>query len=830
MDLTHTPDKGLTQVKKRSRKRNSTHLDNNDTSKSKRRCTTKSGTTKRVHHLIKGNHRNVNGVPKHTNLNIDNTVNRTIRRHTKEEFSSIVQPGLGCEYSTPAWDNSEGDCILLRCKKDNHTTNYYKKDNKAEVISENVDPSTQCNQNDCMYNMKEGNILVEKSRTMDLLNTCSKEHTAIGKCTNYNMDMVNFKPWGLYCEVQVICTNCDFASEHARLYEEVDRSGPGRRAATGNVRVQVLLQDMPIGPTSAQLLFAAAGLKAGSLTGMQKMAYNVSEDTVVTNQNDLIKQQNHVKWVLQQRGVENTNEIKGAFDVVYGGTCRKSLNTPGPGASQATATFAENVTPQKKILALSHVNKICIKGSRLEGKGEPVRCGTNDRHTHPGCTANQQPHTPIHESILAADIAECLLDDTGLVVRQLCTDSDGKGPSGFNKVYDKAGQNPICWSKDLTHVSRTQRTHIANHKFCRGTFGQQPDGTTWNFKENLDNKKALAHDLPYRCAITLRNCINYYKQRRSQLKKNVEIVAAYMLLCYEGEHKACRSSKLAQLTGCKGGKNHWFTTSPHLSSQKISSLTLGKADSDFILKVIGMKLGQESLHYFIDLDTSSKCEATNRAIIQSLPKNKTFARTSRGRANSAILRVNNKFHDAVDMKCARSKCSLPKNSLSRKRMEQYTLKKDLSLVHKNKASSKQRRQTLKDLKVEKYYKQRKKITNPESYQKNQLDEAIGERSKAFDALEDVPFSLDENDNLSSALKRAQCSSHEVSNIVQNVKANSIKEWKRQSKMKRTRKAAAKGRIKIRNIARMEGTSQEQHIRSEHGYGRLILPRATSSKQ
>ena len=41
-----------------------------------------------------------------------------------------------------------------------------------------------------------------------------------------------------------------------------------------------------------------------------------------------------------------------------------------------------------------------------------------------------------------------------------------------------------------------------------------PDGTTWNFKENLDNIKTLAPDLPYQYAITLRNCIIFLQYKK----------------------------------------------------------------------------------------------------------------------------------------------------------------------------------------------------------------------------------------------------------------------------------------------------------------------------
>ena len=103
-------------------------------------------------------------------------------------------------------------------------------------------------------------------------------------------------------------------------------------------------------------------------------------------------------------------------------------------------------------------------------------------------------------------------------------------------------------------------------------------GDIANSKEFLDCRKALALDVPERVAMTLKNATQYWRGNTEKISQNVDIFAAYMLLCYEGNHKSCRSAPLARLTGCtdtKKGRN-WFSRSFSLSCQGISELQLTK--------------------------------------------------------------------------------------------------------------------------------------------------------------------------------------------------------------------------------------------------------------
>ena len=77
----------------------------------------------------------------------------------------------------------------------------------------------------------------------------------------------------------ITCTKCGYKSIRTKLYEELESGKRGRKAAVGKVRLQMMLQDTPIGPTKVQLLFAAVGVNSGSLISMQRGAYKAALPT-----------------------------------------------------------------------------------------------------------------------------------------------------------------------------------------------------------------------------------------------------------------------------------------------------------------------------------------------------------------------------------------------------------------------------------------------------------------------------------------------------------------------------------------------------------------------
>ena len=760
---------------------------------------------------------NPKAVLSHTNDSIDDhvtDVNRPCHRHEKEYFDVLTKETYSNQFSVPGADGMEGSAMVLRPKAPPTFDN---------ASSSSTDPRGR-------YNVNVGNILVEKSSIMELFNTTVQSHAAIGLCNNLHTDLIDFEPWGLFSSVIMICTSCGYSSPRTKLYQEISSSRPGRKAAAGNTRLQLLLQDMPIGQTELQLIFAAVGLRAGSLSGMQKASYKAAQATEDLAEADMSKWREFTKRVLADRGVIDSNQFSAEFDVRYHGVFRSSAKTPGPGAVQATATCVETVTSKKKCIAIDHVNKMCPKGSRLKGKGKNIFCGHEEGSRHDGCTATQPAGQNIRERDMAERIANDLLTNNDISITHLCTDCDADGKSSFEKVNlrSKKSLPELTWYKDLTHTSRNMKRKILNHKFAPGTFKKKPDGHSWNSKEILDCRKALALDVPERVAITLRNVCEHYAGDRMKIYNRVERIACYMVLCYSGNHKSCNSAPLARLTGCSGNKGEgcWFTRSSNFMAQGITGLSLHKADADLIKEVIAMKLSKKNIVHYDRRETTSRCESLNRAISKSCPKNKLFSKTSRARVCSAIGRQNNSFQDFTYMKCRAMKCILPQNSAGDRVIQKYQRKRDLDAKYQKAKRTIQRRRELRAAARREYFQERLKTTNEGEYLKNQLENAQNSKNSALDAAiasENIQNESDPRPSTSfeCSLQNASKANIRLQAVLRESRKHDIHRIRQSLRSNRLRKKSIQARNVATEKARNSGSSAEIKLRMEHSYGSLL---------
>lgn len=161
----------------------------------------------------------------------DAPVRRPCKRYTQEEFDKIVKKDKSGGFTIPGPDGKEGAAIMLRPTK---TDSGYPVSTDTKKKGPSHFPS------------EEGNILVEKKRLMEAINTAINAHRTL-PCQDIKLDLVDFIPWGHYVKARVSCSNCTYQTEHKKLSEEAEKSGRGPKEATGNLRLQYLLQEMPIG-------------------------------------------------------------------------------------------------------------------------------------------------------------------------------------------------------------------------------------------------------------------------------------------------------------------------------------------------------------------------------------------------------------------------------------------------------------------------------------------------------------------------------------------------------------------------------------------------------
>lgn len=92
-------------------------------------------------------------------------------------------------------------------------------------------------------------------------------------------------------------------------------------------------------------------------------------------------------------------------------------------------------------------------------------------------------------------------------------------------------------------------------------------------------------------------------------------------------------------------KKNWLSHSAFLPEG--FGLTCTDGDKEKLVRLIEYRLGQKVLEKTKHLLTTQKCEAVNRAISSTTPKNKTFSRNFAARVHCAVNAVNRGIGDSI---------------------------------------------------------------------------------------------------------------------------------------------------------------------------------------
>ena len=384
--------------------------------------------------------------------------------------------------------------------------------------------------------------------------------------------------------------------------------------------------------------------------------------------------------------------------------------------------------------------QVCPAGSRLKGKGRKVLCGEGGDAKHKGCTADTPLATNISEYSMAQKMAQQMYEEDGILFSQICSDSDGAGKTAFQELLtQKRPDLEFQWLKDFWHINKSQKFHVKDHKFCKGTFGPG-----LNADQRKDRAKALAIDIVTRTSVTLRNAWKHWDDIE-ELKKSSDKLVKYMLSCYEGNHDKCLKSSLAQLTGCKGPSaetQRWITrpSSPFKPFQ-VDQITLGKTDKALLTKQINKKLG-EGIDYLREGITTSHNESFNHTLWGCNQKNRTFAKNSSARSSAAVGQANNNLDEFYQMTAREAHCPLPDKGVGKKVLTQYENKRKRTRENQAKPSSIARTNDIKRQRVDQYFCEDFGKHDIHRYQTFKLDQANQVSDQAtqdiLDLLPQVP--------------------------------------------------------------------------------------------
>ena len=438
----------------------------------------------------------------------------------------------------------------------------------------------------------------------------SLHRVAAPDCDLAHKEIANEKKWGVCWKMTFKCATCNFTSPEFKLYKEVPTNRPGPNPAAPNLGLGIGLQDTPLGNRGARRLIGNMDLPPPARSSMQRTSNNDAKVVTELNQRDMSDKVELLKDINQKRGCE-PSEINIAVDARYNSMTIASRKKPGQNASQAIGIACETMTDRKFIIQGCFQNKLCWTGAWLKGKGIEVKFPGR----HPECTANLSAFAPLSEYEMGREIGTQLALQ-GMLVKYATTDGDARSAEGIDHALKVL--HPI-WNvqrlADPTHLGQSQFRQCSRANFSREMF---PGRTREKQKEA---QKVFSQDVKARCSLILKELMKKHAGDMTALRRCLPKVLESTLLCYSGDCSKCAQNSVI----CHGGvSNNWWNHSMFLASNKIRHLNMDASDKDLLLEILKMKLSTASVEQMKLYTDTQKCEAVNRSLSVSLPKNVNF--------------------------------------------------------------------------------------------------------------------------------------------------------------------------------------------------------------
>ena len=478
---------------------------------------------------------------------------------------------------------------------------------------------------------------------------------------------------GLATWEKLVCDRCGYSSSRQKFYDEMKRDGPGERIAVINMAAQVALADTPMAVTAFRQMMASMDLPVPSEKTLQDMATRYSDIMEEENKRDMQRWIEVVKRVNTLKGNKPGAPIRGQADTRYHtplGNLRG--RKPGQPSDNSNATFVEEVTKMKKVLANHLKIKTCgmckwWKSYRL--KAPPHRC-----------TANTCQEAPIgNEEGSGEKMARDLLN-SNVRVSGLVTDGDSQTWRGMARVMREEAVRPIRVKHERcrVHISRNVRAKVSATKWSPTMF---PGAKA----ENRNRvKHRFANDLAQRLNAEHEQALAQFGMRtRYKVERAMDKAMQAIPLCYAGDHTRCFQDSLV----CRHPTKWTFDKIP---AEARGQIRPNPTDCKVLRVIMEMRLGKTALERTRHGADTNKAESVNRQISKSQPKNITRFRTLAGRIASALHSSNNSTGLSVVMKRRAAGIPLSPKSRAVCELEKMTERQDYKRSYKMEPATKKR--------------------------------------------------------------------------------------------------------------------------------------------
>ena len=554
-----------------------------------------------------------------------------------------------------------------------------------------------------------GMIIVDKEKMFHMFNQCQSKHSAEGRCKIPEFQISKEIKKGICWKYILNCKNCLFVSETFNMYRDVPNCQRGAKTAAPNMALQVGLQDSPIGNSQMRHILATTDIDPPSRSAMQQTSNQVGSKTIILNDDDMSKRIEGLKNVNELRGLSRDTPIAVQMDARYNSTSIGSRKSLGQAASQAVGICCEDHTDEHQIIGMVVQNKLCWTGAWLKAKGYNVDCPGK----HANCTANIKPHEPLSEYTIGKELG-LKFGLHQLLIKYATTDGDGRSAAGMEEGLKFL--HPL-WNvirlADPIHLGQSQFRKALSANFSEGMF---PGDTK---AEKAVAQKVFAMDVKTRCQQILACLLTKYGPNAKLIGDRLPKIIDATVLCYQGDCSKCRYNSIV----CDGGKRkNWIKRSVHLSPYGLTKVNMNPNDEVLLMDILAMKLSKESLEKLKFGTNTQRCEAINRGISSSLPKNVNYSRNATSRVASAIHRLNNGVAESTHKKLEALGCPLTRGGRAAQSLKAMEKNKKYDKLYKKTHKFKQSQFKRRISKAKNYYGQKKEISQRKHlYKRGQLD-------------------------------------------------------------------------------------------------------------
>ncbi len=499
------------------------------------------------------------------------------------------------------------------------------------------------------------------AKTEGLINEAFSEHRRRNPTCGGRLvfDLGRERQWGISWKEGLMCTSCSYASRMHKLYQEAESGdgkchGRGRRSSTANDGIQIGLSKTSIGNEGFRLLMMSADVPPPSVCGMQKSANRIGQSIQELNRTDMRCRRSDVRAVNTYRG-HASNYVSISGDACYNNPIYSGGRTPFQGATEVCYVATENQTSDHQVVDLVTRNKLCSRHHVVHNEScvRDVKCSATMEMS--ACIGN--------EKMLAKEVILDLKHDN-LQVHNITTDADSAAFKAGEELF-AVGEIGILPNNflDTRHLSASHQKFIKRSKFVSEMMPAQTKAK----RDNLASKFAV--DLSVRCNAEFSVAIQSHAGDLRKLKRGLSCASSAIALCYTGNHSKCRKQSFV----CNGGLSNWLTSKASVLSNNTNFKIESTAANLIKLKTCtDFRLGESAIDKTKFNLNTQKCESTNKAIRNSLPKNKTFIHNFPGRAHSAVHSVNAKS-SAESVAVLRSKlgCSVTPGTRVARQLKQF---------------------------------------------------------------------------------------------------------------------------------------------------------------